>query len=487
MLNWLTARAKATPNKVALIAGEYQWTFAEMQTCVDEMVQKLSHLGKQPIAVYMPNCPEMVFVLFALQRLGIISIPINTRLSASEIDQQVKNIGCQVFLYSSELMPPQAVLDSGDCDCYAVDMLIPQNVPTEQFNELSLDDTLTIIHTSGTSGTPKGAMLTNGNFYHSAMSSAYRLGVLPDDRWFCAIPLYHVGGLSILFRSVLYGTAVDLVDQFDVVKINHKLTHEPVTLVSLVPTMLHRLLEVKSKAWNPKFRLVLLGGAAATPELIQRGEEAHIPVATTYGLTEACSQVATAMPDLVKQKIGTVGKPLLFTEFRIVNESGDDVAQGEYGDVLVKSPTVMKGYFNQVEANQKILNGGWLHTGDIGKLDEEGDLWIVQRRSDLILSGGENVYPSEVEAVLRQHPSIKDVAVIGVDVEEWGQVVGAMIVLKDGQSLTTEEIQQFSRQHLAGYKIPRRVLFRETLPQTASGKVQRRKVVMIFNDEADHE
>ncbi len=487
MQDWLTARTKATPNKVALIAGKRQWTFAEMQVCVDEMEQKLSHLGNQPIALYMPNCPDLVFVLFALKRLGVISVPINTRLSASEIDQQVKNIGCKVLLYSSELKPPQAVIDSDAYDCYQVDRLILQNAEFKQTNQLSLDGIVTIIHTSGTSGTPKGAMLTNGNFYHSAMLSAFRLGVLPDDRWLCVIPLYHVGGLSVLFRSVLYGTAVNLVDKFDVELINHKLTHEPITLISLVPTMLHRLLDVKSEAWNPKFRLALLGGAAAISELIQRCEEADIPVATTYGLTEASSQVATAMPDLVRRKVGTVGKPLLFTEIRIVNGAGEDVVGDEYGEVLVKSPTVMTGYFNQGQATERTLNDGWLHTGDIGKLDEDGDLWIIQRRSDLILSGGENVYPSEVESVLRQHPSIKAVAVVGVDDEEWGQVVGAAIVIKGDQSLTTEEIQQFSRQHLASYKIPRRVIFRETLPQTASGKVQRRKVVMIFNDEADHE
>jgi O-succinylbenzoic acid--CoA ligase len=224
----------------------------------------------------------------------------------------------------------------------------------------------------------------------------------------------------------------------------------------------------------------LLGGAAASPELIRRCVEQGVPVSTTYGLTEAASQVATSLPSEVVSKPGSVGKSLMFTSVHIVDERGHSLPEGEYGEIVVTGPTIMKEYYNDPESTAQALRNAELHTGDIGYLDSDGDLWIVQRRSDLIISGGENIYPAELEQIMKLHPAIQDVCVVGIEDNEWGQRVSAAIVLRDGASLTTDEITAFCRQSLAGYKVPRTIKFVAELPRTASGKIERVVVKDFF-------
>jgi len=242
--------------------------------------------------------------------------------------------------------------------------------------------------------------------------------------------------------------------------------------------MLYRLLEQGTPEKWSHLRFVLLGGAAATPELIAKANAAGVRIATTYGMTEATSQIATMLPDDLKP--GSVGKPLTFTELRIINESGDNQPTGNYGEVIVRGQTVMQGYYGNPEATNRTIRDGWLHTGDIGYLDNDGDLFIVQRRTDLIVSGGENVYPAEVEAVIRQHPAVKDVAVIGMTDAEWGQRVAAAIIPATESHPTPDDIITYCREHLAGYKVPRQIIFVDALPQTASGKIERKRVIELF-------
>ncbi|MDQ7033360.1 MAG: o-succinylbenzoate--CoA ligase [Anaerolineae bacterium] len=376
----------------------------------------------QSVAFLLNSDAKTVAIIFALIRLGAIIVPLNTRLSASEIEFQLENTDCTTIIYDDYFHGKIKSLGN-NYKLLAVSAIFEQESGAYRETSINFDSPFAIVHTSGTSGKPKGAVLTYGNVFYSAMASAYRIGHLPDDKWLCVLPLYHVGGLSILMRAVLYGITVDLRQKFDVDEINHALTHDDITLVSLVPTMLYRLLEARKEPWNPKLRLVLLGGAAASPELMQRCIEERIPVATTYGMTEASSQIATTLPGDAVRKLGSVGKPLMFTQIRIVDENDNDVRTGEYGEIIVKGLSVMKEYYGNLEATKKTLRDGWLYTGDIGYLDNDGDLFLVQRRSDLIVSGGENVYPAEVEAALRQHPAIKAVAVVGVDDAEWGQRV----------------------------------------------------------------
>lgn len=305
-----------------------------------------------------------------------------------------------------------------------------------------------------------------------------------SERWLCVLPLYHLGGLSILLRSLIYGTAIDLMlaAPFDAHQVNQKLSDHPITLVSLVPTMLQRLLDAKTRPWNPHLRLILLGGEAPSPELLARCAAEKLPIAASYGLTETASLVATATPELVYRKPGTVGKPLLLAKARIVDDQGNDVSPNVPGEALVGGETVMRGYYGDPEATRAALKDGWLHTGDIGYLDEDGDLFILQRREDLIVSGGENIYPAEVERVLRRHPAVAEAVVFGLPDAEWGQRAAAIVEVADGASLTEAKIQEFAREALASYKVPRPIALAAALPRTASGKIQRREARRIYDD-----
>ncbi len=295
------------------------------------------------------------------------------------------------------------------------------------------------------------------------------------------LPLYHVGGLSIVLRSVLYGTAIELHTRFELEQVEQALQKRPISLISLVPTMLYRLLQQKRSEWTQSLRLVLLGGAAPSEELLSLAKSHKVPFATTYGLTEAASQVATLTPDKALLKSGSVGRPLLWTDVTIQKAGGALCANGEIGEIVVRGPTVMQGYYQEPEATAQAIKNGWLYTGDMGYIDDNGDLWVIQRRSDLIVTGGENVYPSEVEAILRQHPAVKDACIVGVPDVEWGQRVAAMVVIEEGKHITADDLMAFSRQHLAGYKQPRLIKFVDELPQTASGKVHRSRVQELLS------
>jgi len=486
--DWLTARVNATPDKPFLHQGhDQQLIFESLEKLVNIAYmtwQQANIQSDETVGLLMQSNLETIVQVVTAIRMGVVLVPLNTRLTVDEIDFQLRQSECDWLLPYGNDDTVKALQDIGH-DVPMVQAIWKRSPDTVKSvsRPINLNVPFAIIHTSGTSGRPKGAVLTYNNIYQSAMASAYRIGVMPDDRWLCVLPLFHVGGLSIILRSLLYGTAVELMPKFDVDKVNGILSHRPITLVSLVPTMLHRLLEARREPWNPKLRLVLLGGAAPSPELVQRCVDEGIPIATTYGLSEASSQVATSTPEMVIQKPASVGKPLMFTQVRAVDEQGEDMATGEIGEVIVKGPTVMQGYYNNLEATVKTLKDGWLHTGDMGYKDSDGDLFIVQRRSDLIVTGGENVYPAEVENAIRQHPAIKEIVVVGVDDAEWGQRVSAAVQLEDGEETTLEEIMRFAREQLAGYKIPRQIRFVEEFPQTGSGKIQRKEVRKVFDDD----
>lgn len=484
MLDWLAHRTQASPEKTALIFGDQSWTYAALNERVAVMCACLSAFGVQRgdrIGVRLANSPDYVLLIHALARIGAVIVPLNVRLTPQELDWQIKHSGLRHIV--SE--------DGGDqFSSYGKwfrigsDDLRPAcpDAAEWQSRPLDLDAIQGIVFSSGTTGKPKGVMLTYANHLWSAQASAYRLGVLPADRWLACMPLYHVGGQAIILRACLYGITVVLQDGFDVEAVSNALDEQGITIVSLVPTMLHRLIEHRGDKPLPEsVRCILLGGAAASPNLIDHAIERGYPIALTYGLTEAASQVATATPDQVRLKPGSVGKPLMFTSVRIVDAAGDDLPAGEIGEIAVSGPTVMQGYSDQPEATANVLRKGWLRTGDLGYLDSDGDLWVVQRRSDLVVCGGENVYPAEVETVLEAHPAIKEACVVGMEDAEWGQRVAAMIV-RNGSSLSEDEVIAFCRERLAGYKIPRVILFADELPRTASGKIERGKVARMIDD-----
>ncbi|KKK66438.1 hypothetical protein LCGC14_2964090, partial [marine sediment metagenome] len=307
-----------------------------------------------------------------------------------------------------------------------------------------------IVYTSGTSGRPKGAMLTFDNHLWSAVGSALNLGLHSDDRWLACLPLFHVGGLAILLRSVIYGIPVVLHDGFDPVAVNRSIDEDGVTIVSVVSNMLLRMLEARgNRPYPASLRCVLVGGGPVPQPLLEECAGRGVPVAQTYGLTEAASQVATLAPEDALRRLGSAGRPLPSTELRIEDDDGGALPAGQAGEIVVRGPTVTPGYFNLPNETQRTLRNGWLHTGDIGYLDSDGYLYVLDRREDLIVSGGENVYPAEVEAVLESHPAVQEAGVIGFPDERWGQRVAATVVPWDGTGASEQELLAFCRSRLA--------------------------------------
>ncbi|OFW77620.1 MAG: o-succinylbenzoate--CoA ligase [Alicyclobacillus sp. RIFOXYA1_FULL_53_8] len=340
---------------------------------------------------------------------------------------------------------------------------------------IDLQHPLAVIYTSGTTGYPKGTVLTYGNFWWSAIASALQSGLQKHDKWLVPMPLFHVGGLSVLMRSVIYGTTAVIQDRFDAEQVNRTLDEQEITLLSVVPTMLARMLEERQgRAYPGRLRLVLLGGSSAPRALLEECARLGLPVAQSYGLTEACSQVATLAPKDGLRKLGSSGMALFPTQVRILDgENGPDA--NEIGEIAVRGPTVSSGYLNRPEDNAARFRNGWFLTGDIGYLDEEGYLFVIDRRNDLIVSGGENVYPAEVEAVLLRQVGILEAGVVGTEHSLWGQVPVAVIRLSEGTSISDAELEEHCRHYLAGYKVPKEFLRIDSpLPRNASGKLLRR-------------
>ncbi|HLQ98076.1 MAG TPA: o-succinylbenzoate--CoA ligase, partial [Candidatus Dormibacteraeota bacterium] len=331
------------------------------------------------------------------------------------------------------------------------------------------------IYTSGTTGFPKGVVHTYRNHWSSAIGSALNLGLDANDKWLAMLPIFHVSGLSIFMKSVIYGMPVLLFKKFQVEKVNQAIIEQGVTIVSVVTVMLQQLLEGLGKNQYPtSFRCMLLGGGPVPKPLLEKAKDHQVPVFQSYGMTETSSQIVTLSPSDAFRKIGSAGKPLFTAQLDIIDPDIEGV-----GEIYVKGPMVTKGYYNNLTATTAAIHDHWLATGDLGYVDEEGFLYVMDRRSDLIISGGENVYPAEVEAVLTGMNHIKEVGVVGVDDDTWGQVPVAFVV-KTQASVTAKELIDYAQQKLAMYKVPKQVYFVDQLPRNASNKLMRRELLKLL-------
>lgn len=443
--DWLRQRAQSTPDRLALVAEDARWSFAELDRCVDGAADALRQLGvmeSQRVGVLARNGPGFVLAVHALMRLGAVLVPINTRLTPAEVEWQSRDAEL------SRLLDETAIQQLLRC-------------PTAPATSRNFDfgQPHSILYTSGTTGRPKGAILTYGNHWWSAISSALNLGLHAQDRWLACLPLFHVGGLSILLRSVIYGITAVVHSRFEPASVNQAIDEQGVSIVSVVSTMLDRMLaERHERPFPATLRCVLLGGGPAPLPLLERALHAHAPVVQTYGLTETTSQIVTLAPEDAVRKLGSAGKPLLGSQIRIELD----------GEIAVLGPSVSPGYLHRPPRE------GWLHTGDLGYLDGEGYVYVLDRRDDLIVSGGENVYPAEVEAALLAHPAVEEAGVFGEADDQWGSRVAAAVKLHAGMLATTDELLTFCRQRLAGFKIPAHIEFRQSLPRNAAGKLLRR-------------
>lgn len=474
--DWLRRRAQDCPHDLALAASGERFTFRDLDAAADRAARQLAGLGIEAqarVALLLPNGAAFAVLTHALARLGAVMVPLNTRLAPAEVDWQIKDSRADVLIHHNAL--PSAP-DAGDgkvvarrISVAAVQAATPGDIRLRDLIDLAAPQG--IIYTSATTGRPKGVVLTFGNHWWSAVGSALHLGLQRRDAWLAVLPLYHVGGLAILWRGIIYGMPVTVHESFDPSAVNGAIDRGEVTIVSVVAAMLQRILDDRAARPLPAaFRCFLLGGGPAPRALLEQCVRDGVPVATTYGLTEAASQVATLPPEEFSRKLGSAGRPLLSTKLQIAAPAG------EVGEILVRGPTVMQGYADRPQDTAAVLRDGWLHTGDLGYLDPEGYLYVVERRDDLIITGGENVYPTEVEQVLREHPAIADAGVVGVPDATWGQVVGAAVRPRAGAHLTGDDVRRFCGERLARYKIPRHVWFVDDLPRSPGGKLLRRAI-----------
>jgi O-succinylbenzoic acid--CoA ligase len=434
--DWLAQRSQSCPDRTALVADGSEVTYAELEAEATWVARRLAAHGVRrgsTAAMTMHPRREQVVLVHALMKVGATLLPLSPRLSAEERADAI-----------AAEEPAVDLDDAGELTQTEADLPL--------LGEHDMDDLACKVMTSGSTGTPDRVGLTYGNFLWSGVASAFNIGVEPEDRWLCCLPLSHISGLGIVMRSVIYGTTAVVHDGFDVDRVAAALERDRITVVSLVTTMLTRLLDAGADLSGP--RAILIGGGPVPEVALEEAIGRGATVVQTYGLTEACSQVTTLAPADAKRKLGSAGRPLLTTHLRIHD-----------GEILVQGPTVAPG---RADAD------GWLHTGDLGRIDEEGFLYVEDRLDDLIVTGGENVVPSEVENVLLRHPQVADAAVVGREDPEWQQAVTAIVVLANGAETTPDELRRHCAESLAGFKVPKRIELAAALPRTPSGKLMRR-------------
>lgn len=454
---WLPRAAAVNPDRVAVDAPEGAVTYGELLGRAGEVTAALAAQGVSRgdrVALALPAGPEFAAALHGCLLLGAVAVPIDLRLGVQERRARMAGVVACVDGTLEGRAPREGGALGGDGTCGEGGARGDGDAPGDGDGDAwartcgiaappGADDVATLMHTSGTTAAPKQVALTYGNWLWNALGSAVALGLDPAERWLCPMPLAHVGGLGILLRSTIYGTTVVLPGRFETEAVRRELSDPEarITLVSLVPTMLARLLDAGFEH-PPMLRWVLLGGGPIAPALLRRAEAAGVPVAWTYGMTEACSQIATR------------GWPLAGAQLRVDAE----------GEILVRGPIVAAG---------AVAEDGWLHTGDLGALDAAGRLTVLGRRAETIVTGGENVAPVEVEAVLLDHPAVADAAVHARPDSEWGERVVATVVVREGAEASPEELRAHCAARLAAFKVPKAVELTDALPRNAAGKLLR--------------
>jgi o-succinylbenzoate---CoA ligase len=495
-MNWIERQALRQGHHRALTDGERRWTFEEMYRDAATLAEFLQHgagIGSGDLVCLFPaQRPEDVLWIHALMMIDAVIMPVSARYTDAESDALVARLLPDAVVYHSEpdigrIMPAPDVADM-DVQAPEVGGRRRVRVSRAQVRQRSFEipgGTTAILASSGSGGEPKLAPITRAMIEASARASVVNLGAVPDENWLCVIPLAHVGGLVLVMRAAIDGACATILPRFDETRVLRAMRTERVTVASFVPTMLARLMahDASFDAANyPALRAILLGGAPSDNALLARAVERRLPVLLTYGLTEACSQVATMRPGEAP-RAGCAGRPLEGVSVRILDDHRMDAATDAIGGIWIRGPVVMPAYLHPTELNAASFMDGWYFTGDKGRLDADGRLWIAGRSDAMILTGGENVYPEEIEAIVGAHPCVADVAVTGVVDAVWGQALIAYVVLAPtpaGMAADSpvyadisEELLQYCRGRLAGYKIPRRWVVVESIPRNASGKIVR--------------
>lgn len=469
--NWLLKQAATQPNQIAIDDGNERLSFAELKKQVEVLVGKIDHLNPgSRVGILATNTLMSYKLALAIMCSGRTIVWLNWRLAGEELERQIKDSGLQLCLVENSLWR------SGMTDpfkSYSA-FLITSADPGELIPVFKSNWVASIMYTSGTTGKPKGVLQTFGNHFYSAVSSALNLGLSSADKWLCVAPIFHISGFSIIIRGLIYGMTVRLVEKFRAEELERILANETVTIMSVVPFMLKKLIQQQNKTnthYNSAFRCMLLGGGTIDRETLEACLQRSIPVVQCYGMTETCSQIVALRSADALLKLGSVGQPLFSTQLKLSKD----------GEILLKTPALTPGYLNLPDKLPSKMIDGWYRTGDIGHLDKEGYLYIDGRADEMLISGGENIFPQEVEQVYQRYPQINEVAVVGQNDSVWGQVPVAFVV--SDRRLSPTKLINYGYEHLARYKVPQHYIFVSELPKNASGKIRRFMLREKLNNE----
>ena len=497
--------ARQFPQKVALVLGNDKITYKDLNERINRLADSLFAMGLKKgdrIAVLLHNCPEFLELYFACAKTGGVFVPINNLLKTGELREIFQYIEPRFLVLDPDY---EATIDALRNDLTSTDTfiglretggsfvkpyetLIGQGRPEEPDVAVSDDDIMSIFLTSGTTGLPKGAMRTHRQNFINAMTGAVELSLKHDDRVLLVFPFYHVT-FEDNIRNVLMANTIVIRREgsFDPKEVLDILSRERITICQFVPTMVNALLQVEDieKYDLSHLRLAPYAAAPMPVELLKRAmKRFECGFMQFYGQTETGPLTTILKPEdhildgseAEMARLASAGRPVLNTEVRVVDENGVDVKVGHVGEIIVRSEAMTIGYWRLPVETKKILKKGWLYTGDFGRLDEEGYVFIVDRKNDMIISGGKNIYPREIEELLYTHEAISEAAVIGVPDEYWGESVKALVVLTDGIKATEKDIIQFCKDRLASYKKPRSVEFKKELPKSPTGKILKRVI-----------
>lgn len=490
--NWLTKHAYFDSERPALIYRDKRLTYGELNDRVNQLSHALVSLGIRKgdrVDALLFNSNEMIEIMFACAKIGAIFVPINFRLSVEEVVYIVQDTSAHHFVYDErmrELVDElrkrntslQTYIHVGEKphhDDLLYEEIMAEFPKSEPGYDVELNDIHMMMYTSGTTGKPKGAMLSHGNTLWNAINAINFLPYYHTDVTLTAAPLFHIGGMGVVTTVMFYqGGTVVLEDSFHPERILQKVQSEKVTNMFLVPAMWQALTAVEN--FNDydlsSVRFFISGGAPCPITVIEFFQDRGIAFYEGFGLTETAPFVCLLDADNAIRKNGSVGKAPMHTELRIVDPYDNDLSPGEVGELIVKGPNIMHGYWNKPEATRKAIRDGWFYTGDLARFDAEGFVFIVDRKKDMIITGGENVYPIEIEQLLFRHPNIKEAAIIGYPDEKWGKSIKAVVALKDpSQKMTLEELRSFLENKIAKFKMPKQLQIVDELPRNATGKI----------------
>lgn len=491
---WLTKRAFLNGDREALVDGPRRLTYRELNSRVNRLCNYFQLSGLRQgdrCAMLAYNCLEYVEIIFAAAKLGLILVPLNWRLSPAELafnladsktdslvfdpgfTETVNALQAQVVIKRLLVLGSMAIADA---QAYEEMLAAQSEDETRPDKPVGLDTPHIIMYTAGTTGRPKGAVLSQGASFWNAVNLNQEMYFTRDDRNLLALPLFHIGGIGLFTLPMLYaGGTVVIQRVFDPAETFKLLAEERITLFFGVPAIF--LFLIQDSGFHPQafetVRLVMSGGAPLPVSLVKQYHDAGIILQQGFGMSEAAPSICTLSKELSLKKAGSIGRAVFHIDVRVVDENMQDLPVDQVGELIIRGPNVMQGYWERPEATAAAFLGGWFHTGDLARMDEEGDVYIVDRKKDMYISGGENVYPAEVENALYEHPDVSEAAVIGIADPKWGEIGRAFVVPKPGKGIDEAALLNCLKERLARFKLPKAVVIVDKLPRNAAGKVMK--------------